>query len=424
MLPLGGRLDVVLFGATGTTGGNALPHLAERTAELGLRWGVAGRRPQTLMQRVADLPLEQQPEVLEADLDEPVTLRELAASARVVVNAVGPYRTSAAPVVEACIGAGADYIDVTGETDVVADLVRRFDGPAAEAGVRIVQAAGYEALPFDLAVALAAEQAASRGTRLMAADVIGSFQLPPGLPRPSDGLSGGTYASAVAAVRGGELATMVDPGSLLDDPDEAEQVRSSSPLGLLPRLAGTSVVVPMVPSPFTNPPVVHRTAAALRRAGGGPAPTFRYREGLALADGLLTLPVQLALAAPIGAATAASTWLARLAPQPLRDAAATAMERLGPEPGTGPREDRLEGWRWRLDVVAECEDGSTERVTVDADGHPGYLATSRMLAEAALLLADSEADLPDRAGHLTPALALGTAELDRFTRAGVRIRPA
>ena len=200
MLPLGERLDVVLFGATGTTGGNALPYLAERAAALGLRWGIAGRRPQRLLQLVADLPLERQPEVLEADLDEPITLQELAASAHVVINAVGPYRTSAAPVIEACIDAGADYLDVTGETDVVAELVRRFDGPAREAGVRIVQAAGYEALPFDLAVALAAEQAAARGTRVTAADVISSFQLPPGLPRPSDGLSGGTYASAVAAV--------------------------------------------------------------------------------------------------------------------------------------------------------------------------------------------------------------------------------
>ncbi len=424
MLPLAERLDVVLFGATGTTGGNALPHLARRASELGLRWGVAGRRPQTLMQRAAELPADQQPHVLEADLDEPVTIRELAASARVVINAVGPYRHSADPVITACIEAGAHYLDVTGETDVVAAMVRRHDADARAAGVRIVQAAGYEALPFDLAVALAIERAAARGTRLVAADAIGSFALPPGLPRPSDGVSGGTYASTVEAVRDGELTTLLDPASLVDDPTEAEAVRAASPLGLLPRLAGTSVVVPMVPSPLTNPPVVHRTASVLRREGAGPSDTFRYREGLALGDGLLTLPVQLALAAPIGAVTAGATWLARLAPQPLRELTATAMQRLGPEAGAGPRADRLEGWRWRLEVLGECADGSTERVTVDADGHPGYLATSRMLAEAALLLADDGADLPDRAGHLTPALALGTAELERFAEAGMRIRGA
>lgn len=424
MLPLAERLDVVLFGATGTTGGNALPYLAERAAELGLRWGIAGRRPQRLMTLVADLPLDQQPHVLEADLDEPIPLRELAASARVVINAVGPYRHSAAPVIAACIEAGAHYLDVTGETDVIAEMLHRFDDDARAAGVRIVQAAGYEALPFDLAVALATERAAARGATVDAADAIGSFALPPGLPRPSDGISGGTYASTVEAVRGGEMATLLDPASLVSDPDEAAQVRASSPLGLLPRLAGTSVVVPMVPSPLTNPPVVHRTASVLRAEGAGPAAGFRYREGMSLGDGLLTLPLQLALAAPIGAATAGATWLARLAPQPLRDVAAATMEKLGPDAGAGPRADRLEGWRWRLDVVVECDDSATERIVVDADGHPGYLATSRMLAEAAFLLADDTADLPERAGHLTPALALGTAELQRFTRAGVRIRPA
>lgn len=424
MLLPGERLDVVVLGATGVTGGNAVPYLARRCAELGLRWGVAGRRPQTLMAAVADLPLDQQPEVLEGDLDEPVTIDEVARSTRVLVNTIGPYRRSAEPVIAACVAAGTHYLDVTGETDVVADMLARFDGPAREAGVRVVQAAGYEALPFDLAVALAVDLARLRGVRLAAADVVASFALPPGLPRPSDGISGGTFASTVAAVRAGRMETLLDPASLLEDPEEAARVRAQSPLGLLPRLTGTSVLVPLAPSPFTNPPVVHRTASVLRREGGGPTPEFRYREGISLGDGLLSLPVQLALAAPIGAAAAGATWLARLAPQPLREVAASALERVGPDPGSGPRANRLEGWRWRLEVLARGEDDVTDRVVVDADGHPGYLATSRMLAEAALLLADTGADLPDRAGHLTPALALGTAELDRFAAAGVRIRVA
>ncbi len=214
MLLPGERLDVVLFGATGVTGGNAVEHLGRRAAALGLRWGVAGRRPQKLMQRAAELPVDQQPQVLEADLSEPITLAEMAASARVVINAVGPYRLSAEPVIAACVQAAAHYLDVTGETDVVAEMIQRFDGPATDAGVRIVQAAGYEALPFDLAVALAAEVAAQRGARLTAVDAIASFALPPGLPRPSDGVSGGTFASTVAAVRGGRMDTLLDPASM------------------------------------------------------------------------------------------------------------------------------------------------------------------------------------------------------------------
>jgi short subunit dehydrogenase-like uncharacterized protein len=59
------------------------------------------------------------------------------------------------------------------------------------------------------------------------------------------------------------------------------------------------------------------------------------------------------------------------------------------------------------------------RVGVDADGHPGYLATARMLGEAGLLLAEPGAT-PDKAGCLTPATALGTACVPRFERARVR----
>lgn len=423
-----GPVDVVLLGATGVTGGNALPHLIDRGRALGLTVAVAGRDPQRLHQALSHhvargLP----PEVIEADVTDDDALAEMALRARVVVNAVGPYAWSARPVVAACVANGASYLDMTGEVDVVASLVEDFDAPARAAGVRVVQAAGFEALPYDLAVLLVAEAAARRGSRLAAVDVITSAQLPPGLPRPSDGVSGGTWASTVAAVRDGDLPGLLDPAALLDDPGEADVVRRSSPLGLVPRLAGTSVVVPQVPSPFTNPPIVHRTHALLRAEDGSAAataaaPTLRYREGIALGDGLLTLPAQLAVAAPVGALTAGVRLFARLAPRPVRRATAAAMATLGPSSGDGPDPERLEGWRWRLEVVGTAEDGGRERAVVDADGHPGYLATSRMVAEAALLLADPDASLPDRAGHLTPAAALGTGELGRFAAAGVRFR--
>ena len=63
--------------------------------------------------------------------------------------------------------------------------------------------------------------------------------------------------------------------------------------------------------------------------------------------------------------------------------------------------------------------GNEVRVDVDADGHPGYLATARMLGEAGLLLAE-EGATPDVAGCLTPAIALGTASAPRFEAAKLR----
>ena len=72
-----------------------------------------------------------------------------------------------------------------------------------------------------------------------------------------------------------------------------------------------------------------------------------------------------------------------------------------------------------MSLEATTTGGHELRVEVNAEGHPGYLATARMLGEAGLLLAEPGAT-PDRAGSLTPATALGTGCLDRFEAAKVR----
>jgi short subunit dehydrogenase-like uncharacterized protein len=74
-------------------------------------------------------------------------------------------------------------------------------------------------------------------------------------------------------------------------------------------------------------------------------------------------------------------------------------------------------------VLARTTAGNELRVEVDADGHPGYLATARMLGEAGLLLAEPGAT-PERAGCLTPAIALGAASAPRFERARLRFSVA
>ena len=50
---------------------------------------------------------------------------------------------------------------------------------------------------------------------------------------------------------------------------------------------------------------------------------------------------------------------------------------------------------------------------------PGYLTTATMLGEAGLLLAEP-GSTPERAGCVTPAIALGTGSIERFERAGMR----
>jgi short subunit dehydrogenase-like uncharacterized protein len=58
------------------------------------------------------------------------------------------------------------------------------------------------------------------------------------------------------------------------------------------------------------------------------------------------------------------------------------------------------------------------RSYADTRGDPGYAATSVMLGETALCLALDRDQLPDAAGVLTPATAMGAALAARLRSAG------
>ncbi|MDQ6815935.1 MAG: saccharopine dehydrogenase, partial [Actinomycetota bacterium] len=51
---------------------------------------------------------------------------------------------------------------------------------------------------------------------------------------------------------------------------------------------------------------------------------------------------------------------------------------------------------------------------------PGYDETSKMLAESAMCLAFDQ--LPDTAGQVTPAVAMGNALIDRLSAGGIEFR--
>jgi short subunit dehydrogenase-like uncharacterized protein len=123
------------------------------------------------------------------------------------------------------------------------------------------------------------------------------------------------------------------------------------------------------------------------------------------------------------AATQAGMRAAARARPSVRNRVAAGLRRALPESGFGPAADRLEAWRWRLTAEGRSAAGASVTVTANAEGHPGYLATARMLGEAGLMLAEPGVT-PDRAGCLTPALALGTKHVDRFERARLRFSVA
>ncbi|HEV3072521.1 MAG TPA: saccharopine dehydrogenase NADP-binding domain-containing protein [Solirubrobacteraceae bacterium] len=411
--------DVVVFGATGVTGRRVAAYLAERAEQTGARWAAAGRDAAKVERVLAEVGVSGAQTIV-ADVGNPASLQAMAARTRVVLNLVGPYTLYGWPVIEACVAGGAHYADLTGEIPFVRRVIDAFDARAAAAEVKLVQVCGFECLPPDLAVLLAAETARERwGEGLADAELAVSVRQPPGMPRLSDAISGGTLQSLAAVMGAEDPSVATDPAALITDPVAAAEVRRVSPISVAPRLGPDgAVIAPMAPAAFINPAVIQRTAVLLAAGDGRRSAPFSYREGMVLAGSSATLPLRYGMAGMLAGMQAGFAALSRAQPS-VRRRLADVLGNILPGSGFGPAADRLQNWTWRMSLKAHTAGGHGLTVEVSAEGHPGYLATARMLGEAGLILA--AVDLaPKRSGCLTPAAALGTGSLERFEHARLR----
>ncbi len=153
----------------------------------------------------------------------------------------------------------------------------------------------------------------------------------------------------------------------------------------------------MAPFPTIDPQTVLRSARALDRYG----PHFTYSHYLVLGS----LPVLVGATAGAGAVVA----LAQLPPT-------RELLLKFKDPGEGPTPQQREKAWFRVRLVGT---GGGHLVTAEVKGgDPGYSETSKMLAESALCLAHD--DLPELAGQLTPAVAMGQPLIDRLVKAGIK----
>ncbi|MFE0452723.1 saccharopine dehydrogenase family protein [Streptomyces sp. NPDC058914] len=378
--------DIVLFGATGFVGTLTAEYLAAHAPE-DLRWAIAGR-DETGLRRLRDrLPGGARPGVLRAEVSDTASLRALAEQARVVATTVGPYVRYGEELVAACADAGADYLDLTGEPEFVDLTYVRHDARARETGARLVHACGFDSVPHDLGVYFTVRQ------------------LPEGVPLTVDGFvtadaafSGGTFASALGQFARGRQMVAAARERHRHEPRLMGR-RATAPLGT-PRFA-PEVGAWALPLPTIDPQIVRRSAKALERYG----PDFRYRHYAAVRR----LPVAVGGTAAVGALFAA----AQLPP-----ARRWLSDRL--KPGEGPSaEKRARSW---FSVRFVGEGGGRRVFTEVSGGDPGYDETAKMFAEAALALAFD--DLPETAGQVTTAVAMGDALTGRLRAAGIGFRVA
>jgi short subunit dehydrogenase-like uncharacterized protein len=397
------ELDVVVYGATGFVGKLTAAYLAEHAPE-GVRIGLGGRSQDKLErvrselgERAAQWPL------IVADSADRAALDALAARTTVVATTVGPYMAYGLPLVEACAAAGTHYADLTGEVLFIRESIDRAHTVAAASGARIVHSCGFDSIPSDLGAFLLHECATADG----AGDLEDTTFV---VRAMKGGASGGTIASMK-----GQIDEMRSDGArrrVVNDPYALSPDRDAEPdLGREGDLRGVehdeelgTWLGPFVMAGI-NTRVVRRSNALQDWAYGR---RFRYREVMAFGDGHAGRAKAMALAGGMGGLVAGLMF------PPARK----VLDRVLPDPGEGPDEEARRKGFFKIELHTRTSSGRRYVAKVAAQGDPGYAATAVMLGESALCLALDGDRLPERAGVLTPATAMGRALIDRLRATG------
>ena len=406
------EFDIVLYGATGFAGKLTAEYLAKSGGDA--RIALAGRSldkllavRETLGDKAQSWPL------ITADASQPSTLNAMAAQAQVVVTTVGPYARYGLPLVAACAAAGTDYADLTGETLFIRESIDLYHKQAADTGARIVHSCGFDSVPSDLTVfALYRRAQEDEAGQLTDTNLV--------VRAMSGGVSGGTVASMMDFLNA--VSSDAEARQALNDPYTLTPDHAAEPeLGAQPDLRwrrGRDVAEELdgywlgafvMAGP--NSRIVRRSNALLDYAYGR---RLEYAEQMSMGRSLAA-PVAAALATGGNAAAMGlgGRFFNRL-PRKL-------VDRIAPKPGTGPSERARENGHYTVETYTTTTTGARYRARLSQRGDYGYKATSVLLGECGLALANDRDRLSDLRGVLTPAAAMGDALLARFPAAEVSL---
>ena len=398
--------DLIVFGATGFTGGLVADYLQRTQGASGLRWALAGRQPQKLEQLRRAIAAPASLPLLTADASDAQAMAALVRQTRAVITTVGPYQHHGRCLVSACAAAGTDYVDLCGEPLWMAEMIACLQEPAEASGARIVFSCGFDSVPFDLGV-IFLQQAMIERFAMPAVEVRARVKVIKGT------LSGGTAASALATfeqvARQPALAqTLADPFALTavtpgfrgppqpDDDSAAYDDWARAWTG--PFIMAT-----------INSKNVHRTHA-LRGLPWGRE--FRYSERLLTGAGW---PGELRARA-LARQTRLQSLLLGFGP---------TRKLIGrfalPQPGQGPSAKAREAGRFELLFTGQTAAGQGLTAVVTGDRDPGYGSTSKVVSESALCLLHDVDQSATPGGVWTAGSAMGLALVRRLqAHAGLR----
>lgn len=421
--------DLVLLGATGYTGQLTAEYITT-SLPTNINWAIAGRSQNKLDSLAKTLkslnPDRNQPDVVAVELTKS-ELDTLVRKARIVLNCVGPYHLYSTPIVEACAGAGTHYLDVTGETPWIQEIITKYEKTAKSKSAIMIPSIGVESAPSDI-VAYTATALVRRVWDCGVMDMVCAVH-----ELKSAGPSGGTLATGVglasAYPRSVLREAMSDPFVLAPSihdgdlvykrtqksaehpvPTTYERTTAQKLTGVweYPPLGTLTTSLTAVP----NMAVVHRSAGLTPLFYGF---NFTYEEYMAVRSFAMGFLIHLSL----------MLTSLLLGFTPTRMLIQAIMGITVHQPGSGPARDASKNDALELRGVAVAEQlAKKPRKALSTFRYEGgmYELTAVLLCQGALsLLEDGDEVLKKHGpGFLTPS-CLGDKYVERLQKAGVTI---
>lgn len=129
--------DITVYGASGFTARHIISHLQKYP----LRIALSARTPSKIQHNPQNYP------VIQCDTD---NLEIITSKSIVLLNCAGPYIRCGEAVVESCIDNNCHYVDITGETTFINNIIKKFGEKAKEQNVYILNCCGFDSVPCDI----------------------------------------------------------------------------------------------------------------------------------------------------------------------------------------------------------------------------------------------------------------------------------
>ena len=393
---------VVLYGATSFVGQITAHYLTEFLSNTkdkdgaDVTWAIAGRDEAKLNELQSKLGSTV--DIILANSDDADSLDEMTKQTQVIISTVGPYLKYGEPLIKSCTTHGTDYVDLTGEAIFIKDMMDKYQDAAKQSGARIVNSCGFDSIPSDLGVYFTQTQAEKKFGR--ACDVIHMR-----VKAAKGGLSGGTIASMATIFeevgKDKSRRKQVANPYLLNDDKDAPNVRQANVSKPEYDSEHKRWLAPFVMASI-NTRIVHRTNQLLGYEYGR---DFKYDEAMWMQDGVKGQLSSYAMSAGLfGFATAMMV-------KPSRELLA---KHVLPKSGSGPSAEEQANGYFDIRLFGTTANKDTIHTKVTGDKDPGYGSTSRMLAQAALCLAQDISKEEIGGGFWTPASAMGNHLLARL----------